>query len=245
MASEVAHTKPPRGARPLWRRFEFCTSGQEDSLSFGSNEHGLNPIAKKEEAMISKRTTLLATIATAVGAFLIFGPMGDQALGGGEAVKLEGSWILTDQLGIGINMLEVFTPDPSGRTAAVHGHALSADAKAGGLCMFADYISDGVGEVVMTGSSSAEATMVLYSMRKVTPRDQVDCIWVASATAEFTTDTQEVTINFSIYPTWGLPGYPNPDTDGNLLPDDGAEPYACLSIPFIGERVRLMPPCEP
>jgi len=194
--------------------------------------------------MINKKTALLATIATIAGAILIFGPLSDQASGGGEAVKLEGSWVMVGPT-IGMRNLETFIPNPSGRTAAVYGQAISADATAGGLCPNADYLSSSIGEVVLTGPSSVEATTVIYSMNKVAPRDQIECIWVANASAEFTADTQEGIINFSIYPTWGFPGYPNPDADGDLLPDPGAEPILCLQVPFEAKRVPMIPPCTP
>ena len=200
--------------------------------------------------MFSKKIAVLAALATMIGAFLVFGPMqGDQAYGGGaqgNAIKAGGAWLVVNQE-LGIRGLQTVSPiDPSGKRAVHHQQTISADPTVGGLCPRAYFLSDVIGEAIMTGPSTAEATAVGYAMRKpVLPeiRDQIECIWVLTSTSDVTKDTQEVAVNIAIYPTW-IPGY-IPDSDGDMLPDEGVEPYVCLPFVFQATRVPMMDPCEP
>jgi hypothetical protein len=38
---------------------------------------------------------------------------------------------------------------------------------------------------------------------------------------------------------------PSADADGDGLPDEGAEPIACVPYTLTGKRVPLLPPCVP
>jgi hypothetical protein len=196
--------------------------------------------------MTSKKTSLLAAIAIVAGAFLALGPLGDQAYGGaekGEAIKAGGAWLLVNQQ-YGIRGVQTVSPiDPSGKRAVSYFQTISADPTAGGLCPSAYFLSDSVGEAVMTGPTTAKATAVAYAMRKETPRDQIECIWVLYSTSDFTKNTQVISVDIAIYPTW-IPGY-NPDADGDMLPDEGVAPFVCLPFEFQATRVPMMNPCEP
>jgi hypothetical protein len=216
------------------------------------NEYESNPITKKEKTMISKKTAVMAALAITTWAFLAFGPLGDQAYGGGEngkAIKAGGAWLVVNQE-LGIRGLQTVSPiDPSGKRAVHRQQTISADPTVGGLCPRAYLLSDVIGEAIITGPSTAEATAVGYAMRKpVLPeiRDQIECIWVLTSTSDMTKDTQEIAVNIAVYPTWGVYGtYPNPDVDGDMLPDEGVEPYVCLPFVFQATRVPMLPLCEP
>jgi hypothetical protein len=206
--------------------------------------------------MIRRRIALMGGFAIVAGAFLVLGPYvwADDDNG---RIRFDGGWLISSPE-IGIRGLETISSiDPAGRTASVQVNMLSGDPTAYGLCPMAYYISAGLGEAVRTGPSTVDATIMTYAMRPPTQaecdaencRDQIECIWVMSGSSTFTRDTQDAVINFAIYPTWmaEVPPffYPHPDTDDDLIPDEGVDPFLCLPIAFQAKRVPVMPPCMP
>jgi hypothetical protein len=199
--------------------------------------------------MISKKTAIMAALAIITGAFLAFGPMqGDQAYGGGAAVKLEGAWARTNTLSLnGIPLSTIrgtvtFSPsDPSGRTAVMRIQGLSVDLHAQGNCPNTYYLSDMVGEAVMTGPKTAEGTAVGYGMRPPDPskgevRDQIECIWVGTGFAKYTDPDSAIGEDYiSVY-------LAEQDTDGDMLPDTGI-PVLCVPLCMEQTRIRIVPPC--
>lgn len=194
--------------------------------------------------MMSKKNLLIFAVVASAG--MLFSVTSDVESGGQGRHRLDGAWLVSNP-DVGIRGLETVTSiDPSGLRFSVRLTTLSGDPTVGGLCPAADYLSAGVGEAVMTGPSTADATIMAYAMRVEFPRDQIECIWVLSGTTQFTEDTQDALVNFAIYPTWLPPEvYPNPDANDDLIPDEGVSPYVCLPIPFQAKRVPMMPPCGP
>jgi hypothetical protein len=194
--------------------------------------------------MNNKRFALLTVLVMLSGIVLV-----TQSSVQAGAYKLKGAWIRTSVIGEDtIRTKMTLTPaDPSGKSAIVLVQGVSVDANVGGLCPNADYLTDLVGEGVMTGPSSNWGTVVGYSMRIEEPRDQIECIWIITGIAEFTGPDSEVGTGFvSIYPTWLPAGfYPNPDGDNDGLPDPGVPPFACIPLPFTGVRVPMLDPCTP
>jgi len=166
---------------------------------------------------------------------------------------MDGAWLVSNP-DVGVRGVEtISSKGPSGRTAVVRMSGLSVDVNFNGLCPNAEWFSDSVGEMKMRrGQSTADATMIAYAMRPPdptipgeVPRDQIECIVVISGETTFTKDTQDAEVTFSVYPMW-IPGY-DPDTDGDMLPDEGVAPFACIPMDFQAKRVPIMPmpdPCE-
>jgi hypothetical protein len=216
---------------------------------------------REEKTMMSKRTVVLIAFATVAGALLALGPhmQGDWAYGGGQAIKLEGAWIITVP-DTPISLLETVIPiGPSGRRAVIKMDPVVTDVKIhltpgecddpGGFCLCpnAYRMTPTIGEAVMTGSRTAEATGIAYAMRPPTEeecdvgncRDQVECIWVTQGLVEFLDpNTQEGTLNLAIFGA-------DADQDGDLLPDEGAEPLLCMEMPGVIKRLPMLPPCTP
>lgn len=189
--------------------------------------------------MIRKKSVVIWAFAAFAG--MLFSVTPNVQGGDGGRLRLDGAWLVSNPE-IGIRGLETITSiDPSGRRAAVSLTTLSGDATIGGLCQNADYLSAGIGELEMTSRSTADATIIAYSMRNAPIRDEIVCIWVISGPTTFTSDTQEAEVNFAIYPLWMDPDI---DADGDMLPDEGVEPFACIPISFQAKRVPMMPPCE-
>ncbi len=189
--------------------------------------------------MFHKKSVAIWAFAALAG--MMFSPA-PNARGEDEGrLRLDGAWLVTNPE-VGIRGLETITSiDPSGRTVSVRLTTLSGDATVGGLCPHADYLSDGIGEMEMTSRSTADATMMLYAMRRELPRDQIECIWVISGSTAFTKQTQDAEVIFAIYPLWMDPSI---DENDDLIPDEDAEPALCLPLGFHAERVPMNFPCE-
>ena len=196
---------------------------------------------KGEHAMMNKKNVLIWAFAAFAGMLFAVAPnvQGDR----GGRVRLDGAWLVTSPAGIrGVETITAL--DPSGRRSAVRLNMLSADAAGLGCCPDAEYLSVAIGEAVMTGPSTFEATLMNYSMRAATEtecdagdcRDQVVCIWVVNVSGTVTEDTQD---------TWAtLTIYQSTDEDGDMLPDDEDVPcLECVPIPFFAKRVP-MASCE-
>jgi hypothetical protein len=201
---------------------------------------------KGEHAMMSKKNVLIWAFAAFAGMLFAVAPNVQGDAGG--RVRLDGAWLVTSPAGIrGVETITAL--DPSGKSAAVRLNMLSADATGLGCCPDAEYLSVAIGEAVMTGPSTFEATLMNYSMRAATEleckpdpptppdcRDQVVCIWVVNVSGTVTEDTQDTLATLTIYPST--------DVDGDMLPDENDVPcLECLPMPFMAKRVP-MASCE-
>ena len=192
-----------------------------------------------------KRNIALAALAVAVGTVLII----SQAAWSDrhhEAYKVEGAWI-AKVVGMPMQWTYTMSHDPSGRKAAMYGTVQVAIRPAvvkPGLFPDAEYISDFVGEMVMTGHDTMKFTVVWYGLKKAaldSPfSDNVEFIGVNSGTGKFTGLGQsEVTHHLAFYD-------PASDADGDGLPDPGKEPKLCLPATIsLDTRVPFLQPCTP
>ena len=195
--------------------------------------------------MKMKRSIVLAALGVAVGTVLIVtqGAWSDRHH---ESYKLEGAWI-AKVVGMPMQWTYTLSPDPSGRKAALYGTiqvAIRPAVVVPGLFPDAEYISDFVGEMVMTGHDTMKFTVVWYGMKKAASAsmfsDEVVFIGVNSGTGKFTGPGQsEVTHHLAFYD-------PTSDADGDGLPDPGKEPKLCLPATIsLDTRVPFLQPCTP
>lgn len=209
--------------------------------------------------MLSKKAYLMAAAALVCVMFLAASPYihGDKAEGWRNWVRLEGAWILR-VTGLPIGMSETIYPtDVLGRTAVVRTDPVSNDMNLHALpgmcedgfclCPQTYRLTTGFGEAKLIAPRIAVATIVQYGIRAPTEaecsagncRDQIECIWVTSGRSEFTdSETQEGTASLAVFSV-------AVDQDGDLLPDEGAEPLFCMQYGMVGKRLPLIPPCEP
>jgi hypothetical protein len=192
--------------------------------------------------MMSKKNVLIWAFAAFAG--MLFSVTPNVQGGDNGRVRYDGAWLVTGPPGI--RFLETITSlDPSGRRVAVQLVPLSVDATGIICCPGAEYLSLAIGEGVMTGPRTLEASLMAYSMRSPTQeewdegerRDQVVCIWEISASSTFTEDTQDGLGILKIIPST--------DADGDMLPDEGDEPclIGCLPLALTAKRVPVVT-CE-
>lgn len=196
--------------------------------------------------MLNKKNILLVTFAAAAATALVLTQTA--ASGPNQATKLEGAWIAKVP-GTPLQWSYVMSPsDPSGKRAAISGSLqvrIPVDVLFHGLIPQLDYNSDMTGEIVMTGSDTADFTVVGYGMRKIVPTpespftEQVVLIWVTSGQVKFTSPGKaEVAHHLAYY-------LPAADADGDGLPDAGQVPLLCLPATSLDTRMVLLPPCTP
>jgi hypothetical protein len=160
-----------------------------------------------------------------------------------QSYKLEGSWI-AKVVGMPLQWTYTLTPDSSGRKAAMFGTIQVAIRPAvvnPDLFPDLEYISDMVGELVMTGHDTMKFTAVWYGMKKAVPFDKVVFIGVNSGKGKFTGPGQsQVTHHLAFYDPIVA------DADGDGLPDPGQAPALCLPATIsLDTRVPLLVPCTP
>lgn len=197
--------------------------------------------------MLNKKNLLLVTLAAAAATALVLTQTA--ATGPNQATKLEGAWIAKVP-GTPLQWSYVMSPsDPSGKRAALSGSLqvrIPVDVLFPGLIPQLDYSSDTTGEIVMTGSDTADFTSVGYGMKKIAPTmeypftEQVVLIWVTSGQVKFTGPGKaEVAHHLAYY-------LPAADADGDGLPDPGQSPILCMPVTTsLDTRVSLMAPCTP
>ncbi len=196
--------------------------------------------------MFSKKNLVLTSV-TALGAALLVLTQTASSKITQTANKLEGAWV-SKVPGTPMQWTTVFTPDTSGRRASITGALqvrIPLDLLFPGLPPAVDGSYDFVGEAVMTGPDTANATLLGYAFKKVAPSaeypygEQVLWIWVGSGEMKFAASGRiETTGSMAIY-------LPEADADGDALPDPGQTPLICFPIAYPSVRVGLMPPCLP
>ena len=164
--------------------------------------------------------------------------------------RLEGSWLrtTTDPSGLdaGVKSIIVLTPkNLLANQAAFRGSFINPDPEEvppGG------YVTDFVGEAVLTGPSTYEATGYAYIMmpNPFGGRDLVFAIVVGVVSCTFVdNDTVEGVQTGSIYLGIGgaLAGLgDNQDPDGDLIPDFSLEPHDTIDpTPFVDKRTPMAP----
>jgi hypothetical protein len=202
--------------------------------------------------MMSKKNVLIWAFAAFAGMLFAVAP---NVQGDDGAYRLEGAWLRTSTLppfpiplNPTIRQTVTFTPTvPSGKRALIAAQAISADMTAQGNCLESYYITDPIGEGVMTGPDTMVGTVVGYGMRSPTEaeclagdcRDQIECIWLVTGEAKFTSpDSLIGTDHISVYNVSTDPEHP-------LLPDPLALPDLSLSLCYEDTRLRIMPWPEP
>jgi len=157
-----------------------------------------------------------------------------------EGYRLDGAWLRsTFDAATGEpqhNAIIVLTPkNPSARAAAARGSFLNPDPD---LIPPGGYVTDFIGELVMTGPSTYEATAYAYVMvPNPGGRDLVSLIIIGIASGTFSnenliTGTQSGSIYLGVQ-----------DTNGDLIPDYDIEGFP-LPIPeatFIDKRTPMVP----
>ncbi len=196
--------------------------------------------------MFSKKNLVLTSV-TALGAALLVLTQTASSNSTQIANKLEGAWI-SKVPGTAVQFTTVFTPDASGARASIIGALqvrIPVDLMFPGLPPAVDGSYDFVGEVVMTGPDTANATLLGYAFKKVAPSaeypfgEQVLWIWVGSGEIKFAASGRtETTGSMAIY-------LPEADANGDGLPDPGQTPLICFPISYPSVRPGLMPPCQP
>ncbi len=208
--------------------------------------------------MIHRKNVAIWVFAALAGTLFAVAPHIQQdADGGGMNYKLGGAWLRTSTLpplppgfpplNPTIRSTITFVPTvPSGKKALITIQGLSVDIHAQGVCPDTIYLSDFVGEAVMTGPDTFEGTAVGYGMRPPTPeecaamdcRDQIECIWVGIGETLFTSqDSATGTDYISAY-------YVGDRSDHPMLPDPEALPDVSLSLCIEDTRVPVMSPAE-
>jgi hypothetical protein len=164
--------------------------------------------------------------------------------------RLDGAWLRTTtdpaSLDAGVKSIIVLTPrGPFAREAAFRGSFINPDPATippGG------FATDFVGEAVMTGPSTYEATGYSYIMMPNPSggRDLVFAILVGVTSGTFVNnDKVEGVQSGSIYLGIGgsLAGLgDNQDVDGDLIPDEGLVPWKTIgSVPLVDRRTPMVP----
>jgi hypothetical protein len=193
--------------------------------------------------MLSKKNTLLITLAATATTLLLLTQIGSTNPGQGDN-KLEGAWV-GKVVGMPLPYQWTYTlsPDPSGRRASMT-FFVNVGIQPQSLpitpTLFPDweYNTPGVGELVMTGPDTAVFTALWYGMKKGFPADEIVLIGVNSGTVKFTgPGKSEVIHNLALFD-------PSTDVDKDGLPDPGTTPTICLPAVTKDTRLGLMPPCK-
>ena len=136
-----------------------------------------------------------------------------------KALKLEGAWVarVTSYEGAEYPYVGqwsyVLQPDPSGRSATLHG---SIDLKFAQTTPADVFSSPLIGECVLTGPDTARCFVLWYNIQKGNPVNQI--LYIGTVNSEVTRlgpGSFEVTHHFAIYP-------PNADADGDGIPETGS-----------------------
>jgi hypothetical protein len=104
----------------------------------------------------------------------------------------------------------------------------------------ADHMTAALGQAVRIGLNTYEKTLIAYGTKKaelpgVLPEIvYIEVIYGKGLLTGQNTLEGEGTIAFF---------HPSADADGDGLPDEGAEPMACIPYTLTGKRVPLLPPC--
>jgi hypothetical protein len=141
-----------------------------------------------------------------------------------QAFKLEGAWVAR-VIGLGSPVQWSYTlqPDPSGRSATLHG---SVDLGFPGNTPPGTLASPLIGQCVMTGPGTARCFVMWYSVLKGGPGAFDTLIAICTVTSDVTgvaPGSAVLTHHFAIY-------YPNQDADGDGFPDPGEAPKQAFSV---------------
>lgn len=186
--------------------------------------------------MKAKSHIALAALGVALGTVLIVTQVA-WSDGEPQPLKLEGSWIAKGQIG---QWMYSFSPsDPSGREAAFQGTIHVIDPTLGGLFPDVQYVTDLIGQAVVTSPGEAAYTVVEYAMKKVGAIPEKVVIIVDSGTVRrIAPGKAEVHHNIALY-------LPSQDADEDGLPDKGQSPILCLPFTSLDTRLPILPPCTP
>ncbi len=185
--------------------------------------------------MLSKKNILGATLATAAAALLVITQTAGTTASP-QSTKLEGAWIYTVP-GTPVLATMHMSPDASGLRAAISGQ-LVVPIPATQAFPDNEFVSDFVGEAVMTGPYTAEMTIIGYGSKEVVPTLQspfdraLVLIWVGSGTMKFTASGKIEGVQHLAYYR------PEADTNGDGFPE--AAPLYSIDGPAVCTRVGLM-----
>ncbi|MBZ5499858.1 MAG: hypothetical protein LAP85_25960 [Acidobacteriia bacterium] len=184
----------------------------------------------------SRRKLIMAAVVAAAAAIVLVTQIGASNSDQG-AMKLEGAWVarVTSMNGHPFPAVSqwsyVFSPDASGRSAAIHGSIdVGFFPNQPGNTTFSTPL---IGEAVSTGPDTATFKVIWYTISQSGPGqfNQVVLIGTASGAARSVGPGKvEVTDDFKIY-------LASADADGDGFPDEGSTPIRSFTVTTLDTRI--------
>jgi len=132
--------------------------------------------------------------------------------------------------------------DPAGRTAALHHKILAWNADTANLIakFGADTLTEGTGQVEMTGRDTFKLSWVAYAVKQGNP-PLIRLIIVLNGAAQFTgPDSYDITSSLYVYTAFeNLPYFTDADADDDGFPDPGTTPIWTVSSFNSATRVPI------